>query len=89
MEITRQTVISLSPLPERTVSANNARVAVGHASTVSPQPGLERIQSALRQLPQVDLDKVATLKAALAAGEISTDSASLAGAMLSYHRGER
>ena len=48
-----------------------------------------RIQAALGHLPQVDLGKVANLKAALAAGELSTDSATLSAAMLTYHRGER
>lgn len=57
------------------------------AGVQAVKPALEQIQSALGQLPQVDLDKVAALKAALASGELATDSASLAAAMLTYHRG--
>lgn len=93
MEITRQPVISISQSSELAASASSERstgVPVAPISAPAPvKPGLERIQSALVQLPQVDLGKVAQLKAAIAAGELSSDSATLAGAMLTYHRGER
>lgn len=93
MEIIRQPVISLIPLAERAVPGSSERTGSAAVAPVSApaavKPGLERIQSALGQLPQVDLEKVAALKAALAAGELSSDSASLAGAMLTYHCGER
>lgn len=93
MEITRQPVISVTPSAERPVSGPGERASSGPVAPVSApaaiKPGLEQIQTALGQLPQVDLNKVATLKAALAAGELTSDSASLAGAMLTYHRGDR
>lgn len=93
MEITRQPVISFTPSAERPVSGSSERTGSGPVTPVSApaavKPGLEQIHSALGQLPQVDLDKVAILKAALAAGSLTSDSASLASAMLNYHRGER
>ena len=93
MEITRQPVVNFSPSTERPVSGTTERASSGPVAPVSApaaiKPGLEQIHSALGQLPQVNLDKVATLKAALAAGSLTSDSASLAGAMLNYHRGER
>lgn len=93
MEITRQPAITISPLAEIAASGSRERSPGGPVAAISVtapvKPGLERIQAALGQLPQVDLDKVANLKAALAAGELSTDSATLSAAMLTYHRGER
>jgi negative regulator of flagellin synthesis FlgM len=41
----------------------------------------------MRNLPDVDLDKVASIKQALAQGDISTDAGDLAGSMLTYHSG--
>lgn len=93
MEITRQPAITISPLAEIAASGSSERSPGGPVAAISAtapvKPGLERIQAALGQLPQVDLGKVANLKAALAAGELSTDSAALSAAMLTYHRGER
>ena len=93
MEITRQPVVNFSPSTERPVSGTTERASSGPVAPVSApaaiKPGLEQIHSALGQLPQVNLDKVAALKAALAAGELTSDSASLASAMLTYHRGDR
>lgn len=56
-------------------------------SSASEEPRLEQLQDALRNLPDVDLDKVAQLKAALARGELNSDPAALAGSMLTYHSG--
>ena len=69
MEITRQPVISISQPSELAASASSERstgVPVAPISAPAPvKPGLERIQSALVQLPQVDLDKVAQIRAKL------------------------
>ena len=93
MEITRQPVISISQPADLGLAGSSERSTAGPVAPVAAaapvKPALERIQTALGQLPQVDLDKVASLKAALAAGELTCDSATLAGAMLTYHRGER
>ncbi|MHC8306798.1 flagellar biosynthesis anti-sigma factor FlgM [Pseudomonas sp. PB3P13] len=56
-------------------------------SSLPVKPALQQIQSALGELPQVDLERVAAIKAALVNGELATDSASLAAAILTYHRG--
>lgn len=92
MEITRQPATGFSQCAEPASTAKSKLVtdkAVASVSaTPSVKPGLEQIQSVLSQLPAVDMDKVARLKAAVAAGEIVTDSNALAAEMLVYHRGD-
>lgn len=92
MEITRQPATGFSQCTEPASTAKSMPVtdkAVAAVSaTASVKSGLEQIQLVLSQLPSVDMDKVASLKSALAAGEIDTDSAALAAAMLAYHRGD-
>lgn len=51
------------------------------------EPRLEQLQAAMRDLPDVDLDRVAAIKLALQRGEIASDSATLASSIVSYHRG--
>lgn len=92
MEITRQPVSGFSrctesATPGKSEPATGKGVAAVSA-TPSVKPGLEQIQSVLGQLPTLDMDKVASLKSALAAGELATDSAALAAAMLVYHQGD-
>lgn len=91
MEITRQPHLGLNGTRQATAQSPQTPSSTGPAGPVTGvqavQPALEQIQSALGQLPQVDLEKVAAIKAALASGELATDSASLAAAMLTYHRG--
>lgn len=48
---------------------------------------LERMQQALRSMPEVDLAKVEQIRQALQRGEISLDPAQLAASILAYHRG--
>ncbi len=92
MEITRQPATGFSRCAEpagtgKSPSATDKAVAAVSAPT-SVKPGLEQIQSVLGQLPTLDLDKVASLKSALAAGELVTDTAALAAAMLVYHQSD-
>lgn len=91
MEITRQPHLGLNGTRQANAPSLQAPDTTGPAGPITGvqavKPALEQIQSALGQLPEVDLEKVAAIKAALAAGELATDSASLAAAMLSHHRG--
>ncbi|CAG8871077.1 hypothetical protein PS627_04269 [Pseudomonas fluorescens] len=91
MEITRPPHPGLNGTRQATAPSVQAPDSTGPTGPVTGvtaiKPALEQIQSALGQLPQVDLEKVAAIKAALASGELANDSASLAAAMLSYHRG--
>jgi negative regulator of flagellin synthesis FlgM len=57
------------------------------STPISGRPRLEQLQAAMRELPDVDLDRVAAIKLALQRGEIVTDSAALASSMVTYHRG--
>lgn len=63
-----------------------ARTPQAGASRLQALP-LEQMQQALREMPEVDLDKVAKLKQALQRGELETDPAQLANSMLAHHRG--
>lgn len=91
MEITRQPHLGLHGSRQADAPSLQAASTTGPVAPIAGvqaiKPALEQIQSALGQLPQVDLEKVAAIKAALASGELATDSASLATAMLTYHRG--
>ena len=48
---------------------------------------LEQVQEALGALPEVDLDKVAAIRDALARGEVSLDPGALSRSMLDFHGG--
>ncbi|WP_061238294.1 flagellar biosynthesis anti-sigma factor FlgM [Ectopseudomonas composti] len=89
MEISRHLKPSLNLPSDAPAQVQSARPQhSGNArSSASEEPRLEQLQDALRNLPDVDLDKVAQLKAALARGELSSDPAALAGSMLTYHSG--
>lgn len=90
MEISRQIKPGFSVQGETPGTVKNERpgsVAAPVARPVSAEPRLERLQEALRSLPDIDLDKVAAIKQALQRGEILSDSAALASSMLTYHSG--
>ena len=89
MEISRHLKPSLNLPSDAPAQVQSARAQSSTASraAASAEPRLEQLQQALRALPEVDLDKVAQLKAALARGELSSDPAALAGSMLTYHSG--
>ncbi|MNJ21557.1 Anti-sigma-28 factor, FlgM [compost metagenome] len=92
MEITRQPTLGLNITNETRAASQGERASACPVAAVPPvapiKPALEQIQQALGQMPQVDLEKVATIKAALAAGELVADSATLAASMLAFHRGD-
>ncbi|TRO40411.1 flagellar biosynthesis anti-sigma factor FlgM [Pseudomonas sp. ALS1131] len=89
MEISRHLKPSLNLPSDAPAQVQSARPQPGGnaRARASQEPRLEQLQDALRSLPDVDLDKVAQLKAALARGELSSDPAALAGSMLTYHSG--
>lgn len=65
--------------------SKNSAAATTPASKTEPR--LEDLQEAMRALPEIDLDQVATIKRALARGELSSDVKVLAHSILAYHRG--
>lgn len=89
MEISRHLKPSLNLPSDAPAQVQGARAQPSGSarSSGSQEPRLEQLQQALRSLPEVDLDKVAQLKAALARGELSSDPQALAGSMLTYHSG--
>ena len=68
---------------------NQAPAGSGKA-TAPPLPAaqpLSQAAGALQAQPEVDLDKVAAVRAALARGEIGFDADKLAATIAAYHRG--
>lgn len=51
------------------------------------EPRLEELQNAMRDLPDVEANKVIAIRQAIARGEIGIDSVTLAKLMATYHRG--
>ncbi|MCY1282747.1 flagellar biosynthesis anti-sigma factor FlgM [compost metagenome] len=92
MEINRHFKAGYAVQSEAPSPAKAERPAQPQAAPAAPTAGdalpLEQLQEALRALPEVDLDKVAALKLALQRGELSSDSAALAGSILDYHGGK-
>ncbi|WXL25734.1 flagellar biosynthesis anti-sigma factor FlgM [Ectopseudomonas mendocina] len=91
MEISRHLKPSLNLPSEAPAQVSSARPAQS-GSTSREAIGaealhLERLQTALSQLPDVDEDKISTLKLALARGELSLDMAALATSIYTYHSG--
>ncbi|MEN0036241.1 MAG: flagellar biosynthesis anti-sigma factor FlgM [Cellvibrio sp.] len=98
MEITRQLQPGYST-PTDSASATNAPAKVestkldanildtSAASNATAEPRLEQLQDAMRQLPDVNMEKVLAIRQALARGELSIDSSTLAKLMASHHRG--
>jgi negative regulator of flagellin synthesis FlgM len=75
---------TLAKIDGAKLEGSTADAAPVHADT---EPRLEQLQDAMRQLPDVDTDKVLAIRAALARGELAIDTATLAKLMASYHRG--
>lgn len=98
MEITRQLQPGYSTSTD-SASATNAPAKVestkldantldaNTTSSAPTEPRLEQLQEAMRQLPDVDMGKVLAIRHALARGELSIDSSTLAKLMASHHRG--
>jgi negative regulator of flagellin synthesis FlgM len=95
MEISRQSTPGYNLQPDSAQAgtvqgdaAIQAKAEVPGLKTASSgEPRLEQLQEAMRSLPDVDLDKIAAIRLALQRGDISSDSAMLAGSILAYHRG--
>ena len=97
MEITRTTQVSQTSQVE-SKATKSAKVPIADSSQEkssekamgsanSTEPRIEQLQSAIRDLPEIDLEQVSAIKRALARGELSVDVRTLAQTILSYHRG--
>ena len=89
MDINRVSTSGLNLQLEQ--SANGAQAAKPQTPLASParqsaESRIEALQNAMRELPDVETDKIIAIRKALASGEISTDAATLAKLMMSYHR---
>ena len=74
---------STQQVSERTAVTGPA--SVNQPATVRP----DALRAALQALPDVDLDRVAALRQALAEGSLDTSPENLATDMLAFHRGSR
>lgn len=75
--------------PEAAVRTGMELPGSAKAAGIAPltgEPRLEQLRAAMRDLPDVDLDRIAAIKQALQRGEIVSDSAALASSMVTYHR---
>lgn len=88
MEINRHLNLTPTPVSEPAAASRSTREA---ASTALPAAGgadvrpLEQLQDALRALPEVDLDKVESLRKALRDGNLDSSASALANGILIYH----
>lgn len=91
MEISKPLKLLVTALPDTAPAARNDGVRQNGEARPANRPTeelpLEQLQQALRDLPDVDMERVQAIKKALLRGEISVDSAVLARAILAYHRG--
>lgn len=92
MKITSTGVPALpaAPAPQDAAAAPVVGAAASAIATDGAErqtAGLQAAQAALRDMPEIDEAKVATLREALARGEIRFDAAKLAGLISRYHGG--
>ncbi|GGY04692.1 flagellar biosynthesis anti-sigma factor FlgM [Paludibacterium paludis] len=91
MRVSRQTRQTIDPAG-RVVQETAAGGAPAAVSPVAPALSSERLapaREALAAMPDVDLARVADVKAALARGEVRMDPERLAGAIRRFHEGRR
>lgn len=94
MKITSQPTAALSAVSTKTSSDTSNLASKPQVKTAAPpqtqlSAELGLVQAAslqLNALPDVDLDKVAALRQAIAAGELPLDMAALSQAVLELHR---
>lgn len=90
--------ITNNPAPQAISNTSKAPAAEAPAGNERPggqcvaQDGLQSdtlkpAQAALAQMPEVDADRVAEIKAAIADGRVQFDAAKLAGLIRRYHGG--
>lgn len=98
MEITRQlqtgysTPTDSAASTSATAKVESTKLDANSLDTNAPsnataEPRLEQLQDAMRELPDVNMEKVLAIRQALARGELSIDSSTLAKLMASHHRG--
>jgi len=87
MEINRHLNLTPTPVSEPAAASRGAREAT--SAPVAPGGAdarpLEQLQDALRALPEVDLDKVESLRKALREGSLDSSAGALASGILIYH----
>lgn len=73
---------------------SSRRTSTTASSQPRPKPGVQvdtqrmaNMQEQLKQLPSIDMDKVAAVKDALARGELELDIQALSGAIMQFHTG--
>jgi negative regulator of flagellin synthesis FlgM len=91
MDISRPSTTGSRPVTDTTDPIKSERAAAAkpaasvQAQTVRP----DALHAALQALPDVDMDKVAAMRQALAEGSLDTSPQNLAADMLAFHRGSR
>lgn len=94
MKITSQPTPALSAVSSKTssdtpslASRNSTKAAAAPQTQLSAELGLvQAARQQLNALPDVDLDKVAALRQAIADGELPLDMAALSQAVIELHR---
>lgn len=88
MEINRHLNLTPSPVSEPAATSRGTREAASTAVASTGKAGarpLEQLQDALRALPEVDSDKVETLRKVLREGSLDSSASALANGILIYH----
>ena len=94
MKITSPPTAALTPVSSKTssdtpslASRHSAKAATAPQTQLSAEVGLvQAARQQLNALPDVDLDKVAALRQAIAEGEMPLDMAALSQAVIELHR---
>lgn len=91
MDITRPSITGSRPITDTSAAQVGERSPVAKPAAPA-QPATARpdaLHAALQALPEVDMDRVAALRQALAEGSLDTSAQNLATDMLAFHRGSR
>lgn len=89
MEISRTPISSPMASTDKAESSRARQVADSSPAQLPSTPALalESLQAALHALPEVDMQRVESLRQALAEGRLDNSPEQLAAGMLDYHRG--
>ena len=90
MKITRSEIGAITPRPQaesRPQSSSTSTVRSTQSTQLSGQvKELSHSKAMLANLPDVDMDKVAAIRQAIADGQLSLDTEALSSAILDMHR---
>ena len=91
MDISRPNIAGPRPITDSSARQVAERTAVASPASANPPAAArpDALRAALQALPDVDLDRVAALRQALAEGSLDTSPENLATDMLAFHRGAR